>query len=36
MADMVESEIREEMQETALKDAPVVRVSASDGSGVEP
>ena len=33
--DMVESEIREEMQETALKDAPVVRVSASDGSGVE-
>ena len=31
--DMVESEIREEMQETALKDAPVVRVSASDGSG---
>ena len=33
--DMVKSEIREEMQETALKDAPVVRVSASDGSGVE-
>ena len=33
--DMVESEIREETKESALKDAPVVRVSAADGSGVE-
>lgn len=33
--DMVENEIREEIKESALKDAPVIRVSASDGSGVE-
>lgn len=33
--DMVESEIREETEGTVLRDAPVIRVSATDGRGVE-